>query len=258
MGIINAVFNRKGKGQSAAENRLHPELPTHIAIIMDGNGRWAKKRFMSRSYGHYKGAQRFREIATYANQIGIKYLTVYAFSTENWKRSPEEVAAIMDLLRDYLHQAQEELLKENMVLRFIGDTAPLSADIRELIDSVTEISRNADGTVLTIALNYGSRAEIVRGVKDIARRAALGEIDIDSIDETVFANSLYTADMPDPDLIIRPSGEYRLSNFLLWQAAYSEMLFLDVLWPDFDARELDKAIIAYQGRNRRFGGVTSK
>ncbi len=225
-------------------------LPQHIAIIMDGNGRWAKKRKLPRSAGHVAGAKNFKAIARYCNKIGLKYLTVYAFSTENWKRPQDEVNGIMNLLRDYLKDA-ENFKDENIRVRFIGNLEPLADDIKALIHKNEEMSKGATGLNLNIAINYGGRDEITNAVKRIVESG----ISASDIDESVISQNLYTKDMPDPDFIIRPSGEYRLSNYLIWQSAYAEFWFSDILWPDFTPKHLDKAIEEYSKRNRRFGGV---
>ncbi len=226
------------------------ELPTHIAIIMDGNGRWAKKRSLPRTAGHAAGSKNFKEIARYANKIGLKYLTVYAFSTENWKRPKDEVDNIMNILRDYLKDAKN-FKDENIRVKFIGDIDALDEDIRLLIDDAEKESENATGLKLNIALNYGGRDEIVHAVKKIVESG----IPADMINEDTIGNNLYTAGMPDPDFIIRPSGEYRLSNYLIWQSAYAEYWFSDILWPDFRPKHLDMAIEDYLKRNRRYGGI---
>ena len=225
-------------------------LPTHIAIIMDGNGRWAKKRSLPRTAGHVAGAKTFKNIARYCNKIGLKYLTVYAFSTENWKRPRDEVKGIMNLLRDYLKDA-ENFKDENIKVNFIGDRTPLAEDIKELMKKNEEGSKNATGLTLNIAINYGGRDEITNAVKKIVNSGIKAE----DITEDLISQNLYTYDIPDPDFIIRPSGEYRLSNYLIWQSAYSEYWFSDILWPDFTPRHLEKAINDYNHRNRRFGGV---
>ncbi len=226
------------------------KLPRHIAIIMDGNGRWAKKRHLPRSAGHVAGAKTFKEIARYCNRIGLEYLTVYAFSTENWKRPKEEVDNIMDLLRDYLKDAKN-FKDENIKVKFIGDTEVLPEDIRLLIEDAEVNSADATGLHLNIALNYGGRDELVHACKQLVRDG----ISAEDITEEAIASRLYTAGQPDPDMIIRPSGEFRLSNYLVWQSAYSEFWFANVLWPDFTPKDLEKAIDNYNGRNRRFGGV---
>lgn len=225
-------------------------LPKHIAIIMDGNGRWAKRRSLPRSAGHAAGSKTFKTIARYCNKIGIKYLTVYAFSTENWKRPKSEVDNIMNILRDYLKDT-DNFKEENIKLEFIGDREPLATDIKELMLKAEADSADATGLHLNIALNYGGRDEIVHAVRKIAAKGVKPE----DITEQVISENLYTAGQPDPDFIIRPSGEYRLSNYLIWQSAYAEYWFSDVLWPDFKPRDLDRALEDFSRRNRRFGGV---
>ena len=223
-------------------------LPRHIAIIMDGNGRWAKQRSLPRTAGHKAGAEVFRDIATYCKELGVEYLTVYAFSTENWKRPAEEVGAIMGLLKQYLLEAVDTMERDHIRLRFFGDLSAIAPELQALAERTDEISGHYDGFQANICLNYGGRAEILRAARLCAEA---GE---DWTEENL-GKHLYSAGMPDPELIIRPSGELRLSNFLLWQCAYSEFYFCDTLWPDFTRAELDKAIIDYQGRDRRFGGV---
>ena len=230
-------------------------LPKHIGIIMDGNGRWAKKRKLPRSAGHNAGGKVFRTITRYCSDIGIKYLTVYAFSTENWKRPKEEIDALMKLFKDYLEEALSDFKDDSIVVRFIGDKTPFSDELKALMIENEEGSKDRDGMVLNIAMNYGSRDEIVRAVKNISECVKNNEYDIDSINEDLVSDNLYTAGQPDPDLIIRPSGEYRISNFLLWQCAYSEFVIMNKLWPDFKKEDLDEAIDIYNTRNRRFGGV---
>lgn len=225
-------------------------LPEHIAIIMDGKGRWAKKRSLPRTAGHIAGAKTFKNIARYCNKIGLKYLTVYAFSTENWKRPKDEVEGIMNLLRDYLKDA-ENFKDENIKVKFIGDLEPLADDIKELIKKDEDGSKDATGLNLNIAINYGGRDEITKAVK----RIVASGISPEDITEQTVSDYLYTKGMPDPDFIIRPSGEYRLSNYLIWQSAYAEYWFSDILWPDFTPKHLEKAIDEYNHRNRRFGGV---
>lgn len=232
----------------------HKILPKHIAIIMDGNGRWAKKRALPRSVGHSAGAKNFKTIARYCNSIGIRYLTVYAFSTENWNRPAAEVEALMNLLRDYLRDVTN-FTKENIVLRFIGDRFGLPQDIQQLMLNAEELSKNATGLVLNLAINYGGRNEIIRAVQKAAKQVQGGALLPGQLTEQYLSNLLDTAGQPDPDLIIRPSGELRLSNFLTWQSAYAELWFSDVLWPDFKPRHLEKALQSYAERNRRFGGV---
>lgn len=230
-------------------------LPKHIGIIMDGNGRWAKKRGLPRKLGHNAGAENFKTITRYCNKIGIKCLTVYAFSTENWKRPKEEIDNLMSLFRDYLHDALENFRDENIVTRFIGDVSIFPEDIQKLIAETEEESKDSTGMILNIAMNYGGRQEIVEASKILMRKIQSGEKDIDSITEDDITDNLYTKDYPEVDFIIRPSGEYRLSNFLLWQSAYSEFWYSDVLWPDFTTDKLDEALLDYADRNRRFGGV---
>lgn len=230
-------------------------LPEHIGIIMDGNGRWAKKRSLPRSVGHREGAKTFRKITRYCSDIGIKYLTVYAFSTENWKRPQDEVSALMKLFKSYLNEALEDFKDDSIVVKFIGDKSHFGEDLQKLMIENEESSKDRDGMVLNIAMNYGSRDEIVRAVKNISLDVKAGKLDADKIDEELFSNYLYTAGQPDPDLIIRPSGEYRISNFMLWQAAYTEFVIMNKLWPDFEKSDLDEAINIYSQRNRRFGGV---
>lgn len=230
-------------------------IPNHVAIILDGNGRWAKKRLLPRNLGHKAGAKAVEDICEDAWNLGIKYLTVYAFSTENWKRPEDEVNALMKLLRNYLTDCIERSNKNNMRVRVIGEKSGLSQDIRDRIEELEKVTEKNTGLNFTIAINYGSRDEITRAVRTIAKRAAAGEIDPDIIDMDTISESLDTKGIPDPDLLIRTSGEERLSNFLLWQLAYTEFYFTDVLWPDFDKKELERAIEKYNGRERRFGGV---
>lgn len=230
-------------------------LPKHIAIIMDGNGRWAKKRGLPRSAGHTAGAATFKTIARYCNKIGIKYLTVYAFSTENWRRPKQEVDAIMELLRENLKDALKNFREENIRLRFIGDLSPLDEELKELAKESEESSRSVTGLVVNLAVNYGGRQELLNTARMLARQVEAGLIKPDDIDESMFNRFIYTAGQPDPDLIIRPSGELRLSNFMLWQSAYSELWFSDILWPDFKPEHLEKAIDDYNLRSRRFGGI---
>lgn len=233
-------------------------VPAHIGIIMDGNGRWAKQRNLPRSEGHKAGAQVFRRICDYADEIGIKNITFYAFSTENWRRPPEEVSALMDLFRDYLKEAQErqdENEEKGMHIRFIGHREGIPEDIIELFDTTEEESRSANRINVNIAVNYGGRLEITDACRIIAQKVKNGEINPEDITEDDISANIYTAGQPDPDLIIRPSGEYRLSNFMIWQSAYSEFWFSDILWPDFTEKDLDRAIDDYNKRTRRFGGV---
>lgn len=236
-----SLFRKKENGER--------KLPVHIAIIMDGNGRWAKKRTLPRTAGHVAGSENFKTIARYCNKIGIKYLTVYAFSTENWKRPQGEVDAIMNLLRDYLKDSVN-FKSENIKLQFIGNLAALPEDIIALMENAENESKDATGLVVNMAVNYGGRDEIVAAVKEIV---SSGETEIT---EELISEKLYTKGVPDPDLIIRPSGEYRLSNFLIWQCAYSEFWFSNVLWPDFKPKHLEEAIDAFNLRDRRMGGLS--
>ncbi len=230
------------------------KLPVHIGFIMDGNGRWAQKRDLPRTFGHREGAQAFRKIARYCKKIGIKYITFYAFSTENWSRPKEEVDAIMALFSQYLEEA-DNFAEDKTRLIFLGDKAPFSPKMRERMIELEKASENFDEMTLALAINYGGRDDIVHSVKRIAELVESGDIRSSDIDESLVGSLLYTGTMPDADLIIRPSGEKRLSNFLIWQSAYAEFYFTDVLWPDFTPAELDKALKDFAQRNRRFGGV---
>ena len=244
-------FRKKTKTAQLTEG----VIPKHIAIIMDGNGRWAKRRGLPRTAGHTVGAETFRNIATYCKELGVDYLTVYAFSTENWKRPPEEVSAIMGLLNNYLHEAIESMTRDQIRLSFFGDLSPLSPELQELCRETMAISKEYEGFQANICLNYGGRDEILRAAKQFALDCANGEADPSHLTEEAFGQYLWSAGIPDPDLIIRPSGELRISNFLLWQSAYAEFYYTDVLWPDFSRAELDRAIESFRGRSRRFGGV---
>lgn len=223
-------------------------LPRHIAIIMDGNGRWAKKRGLPRTAGHKVGAEVFRDIATYCQELGLEYLTIYAFSTENWKRPKDEVDVLMSLLEQYLQEAIDTMERDHIRLRVLGDVAGLSPQLQRMIDETNAISTHYQGFQANICLNYGGRAEILRAARLCAEAG-------EEWTEENFSKYLWSAGIPDPELIIRPSGELRLSNFLLWQCAYSEFYFCDTLWPDFKRKDLDLAIIDFQHRDRRFGGV---
>ena len=229
-----------------------PAPPRHIAIIMDGNGRWAKKRGLPRTAGHKAGAETFRKIATYCKNIGVKYLTVYAFSTENWSRSEAEVSAIMALLKKYLLEAVDTMERDHIRLHFFGDMTPIAPELRALARETDEITEHLsqDDFQANVCLNYGGRDEIVRAARRFAADCAAGRRKPEELDEAAFSDYLDSRGVPDPDLIIRPSGELRLSNFLLWQFYYT-----DTLWPDFDEAELDRAVAAYHSRDRRFGGV---
>ena len=230
-------------------------LPRHIAVILDGNGRWAQRRGLPRTAGHKAGAETFRKIATYCRDIGLEYLTVYAFSTENWKRPKDEVDTIMALLKRYLLEAIDTMERDNVRLRFMGDMSVLSEELRLLVEQCNAISDRLTGCQCNICINYGGRAEIAQGARRFAEDCAAGVVKPDDLTEETFEKYLYSAGMPSPELLIRPGGEQRLSNFLLWQCAYAEFYFTDVLWPDFSKEELHRAIAAYQRRNRRFGGV---
>ena len=230
-------------------------VPEHVAIILDGNGRWAKKRFLPRNMGHAQGSKTVERIIEDAFDMGIKYLTVYAFSTENWRRPKDEVDALMKLLRDYLKTCIKRANKNNMRVRVIGDVTGLSEDLREKIEQLEEASKGNTGINFTIALNYGSRDEMIRAMKKMAGDLLAGTLKKEDITEDAFAGYLDTKGIPEPDLMIRTSGEQRLSNFMLWQLAYTEFYFTDVLWPDFTPQVLDEALAAFQRRQRRFGGV---
>lgn len=233
-------------------------LPKHVGIIMDGNGRWAKQRNLPRYKGHIEGAKTFRKIGEFAADIGVKCLTFYAFSTENWKRPQEEVNAIMELFREYLIEADErsaENEEKGITLRFIGDKSGIPEDIAALMNHIENISSDKSKVVLNIAINYGGRHELVNAVRTIAEKVKNGEMKPTDIDENTISEYLYTKNLPDPDLIIRPSGECRLSNFLTYQSAYSELWFSDVLWPDFTEEDFVRALREFERRNRRFGGV---
>ena len=229
-------------------------IPNHIAIIMDGNGRWAKKRGLIRKAGHKAGADTLEKVSRYAQKLGVKHLTVYAFSTENWKRSDEEVSGIMDLLRKYLDEHIKKCKKDNFKVTMLGDPLRLDTDIQEKIKTLESLTKDNTDLCLHIALNYGGRDEILRAVKKIAVDVKNGVVEPENIDENYISSSLDTEGLPDPELLIRTSGEERISNFLLWQIAYSEFVFSDKLWPDFGENDLREAIYMYQNRDRRFGG----
>ena len=231
------------------------KIPQHIAIIMDGNGRWAKLKRMPRNYGHMQGSKRVEDICRAAHELGVKYLTIYAFSTENWSRPADEVKALMKILRDYLKESVKKASENNMRVRVIGDRERLDEDIRASIEHLEEVSAGNTGLNFQIALNYGGRDEMLRAIRKIAAECKDGVLSVDDIDEKLFSSYLDTSDIPEPDFLIRTSGEQRLSNFLLWQTAYSEFYFPEVLWPDFDKKELKKAIEEYTKRDRRFGGI---
>ena len=229
-------------------------VPRHIAIILDGNGRWAKKRGLPRTAGHAVGSENFRKIASYCRDIGVDYLTVYAFPTENWKRPSDEVQTIMRLLGKYLQEAIDTMERDKMKMRIFGDVSGLPKKLQDLVAQTNEISKRYEGFQANICLNYGGRAEIMQAAQRYAMDYAEGKADSE-LNEEVFSNYLYSSGIPDPDLLIRPGGEQRISNFLLWQCAYSEFFFTDVLWPDFTTDELDKAIDVFRQRDRRYGGV---
>lgn len=232
-------------------------VPRHIAIILDGNGRWARRRGLPRTAGHAAGSENFRKIATYCKDIGVEYLTVYAFSTENWKRPEDEVRTIMRLLRRYLNEAIDTMERDKIRMKIFGDVAGLPLELQELVRKTDEISKRYQGFQANICLNYGGRDEIVHAARRYAEDYAAGRTQ-EELSEEQFGGYLYSAGIPDPDLLIRPGGEQRISNFLLWQCAYAEFYFSDVLWPDFGTDELDKAIAAFRQRDRRFGKVKSE
>lgn len=252
MGIFDRLKGKKP--QATGENMT---VPRHIAVIMDGNGRWAKKRGLPRKAGHKVGAETFRTIATYCKDIGVQYFTVYAFSTENWKRPQDEVDALMNLFRTYLREAAETMVARGVAVRVLGDLSVLPEDIRRQIDEVHALADTLGENAATASLciNYGGRDEIKNAVRALAKQVQDGTLKPEDITEDSISQNLYTAHMPDPDLIIRPSGEIRTSNFLLWQSAYSEYYFTDVLWPDFSTQDMDAAIADFNRRSRRFGGV---
>lgn len=246
-----AIFNNK---KNNSEEKLPENLPQHIGFIMDGNGRWAKKRGLPRTFGHTEGAKTFRKIVRYCKDIGIKYISFYAFSTENWKRPKDEINAIMNLFREYIIDVRN-YLSENTRMIFLGDISALDEDLQQKIRDLEYDTKDYKEMTLMMAVNYGGRAEIANATRQIAQKVKNGELEISDITENTVNDFLYTREAPDVDLIIRPSGELRLSNFLIWQSAYAEYYFTDVLWPDFTPKELDKALIEFSKRGRRFGGV---
>ena len=228
--------------------------PSHVGVIMDGNGRWAKKRGLPRKFGHREGAKNFRSITKHAKAVGIDYLTYYAFSTENWKRPDDEVSSIMDLFEKYLDEV-EDFIEENIRIRFIGDRSVLRPSLQAKMQHTEEVSKDFDSMTLVLAINYGGRDEICHSVKTLAEKVKLGELEPEDITEEMIERNLYTEEMPPLDLVIRPSGEQRLSNFMIWQAAYAEFYYTNILWPDFRNDDFDRAIMDFCERNRRFGGV---
>lgn len=242
---------------SAAPSPIQAPLPAHVAIIMDGNGRWAKQRMRPRSFGHSQGVEALRRTVEAAGELGIRYLTVFGFSTENWRRPPDEVNALLDLLRLYVGRDLDKLVREGVRVRVIGERQGLAPDIADIINRAEARTAHNDKLDLTIAFNYGGQDEIARAARRLAADVAAGKLAPADVNPAAFARYLDTADLPDPDLVIRPSGEFRLSNFLLWQAAYAELVFLDVLWPDFDKNALETAIDEFRRRDRRFGASDS-
>ena len=245
-----AIFGKKEK----TDIILPEKLPEHVGFIMDGNGRWAKKRGLPRPFGHREGAKTFKKMLRYCKDIGLKNISFYAFSTENWQRPSDEVNTIIEIFRDYVVDVRH-YLNENTRMVFLGDKSAFDDDLREKMIKLEEDTAKCDSMTVMMAANYGGRDEIVHAAKILAQKAANGEIRPEDINEQAVANELYTKGLPDVDLVIRPSGEFRLSNYLIWQCAYAEYYFTDVLWPDFTPEELDKALIEYSKRNRRFGGV---
>lgn len=233
---------------------VQPNIPKHIAIIMDGNRRWAKARGLEASEGHKEGAKTLEKLAKYCSRIGIKHLTVYAFSTENWKRSKDEVGALMLLLRNYLTKFSKDVNKENIKIKVLGDIESLESGLKKSINDAIERTKNNTGMIVNVALNYGGRAEITNAVKQIAKKIEDGKLNYNDINDNIVEQHLYTAGQPDPDLLIRPGGELRTSNFLPWQLVYSEFWFPEKYWPDFDESDIDEAIEIFQRRNRKFGG----
>lgn len=244
----------KSKAITPTELTQYP-MPRHVAIIMDGNGRWAKKRGLPRAAGHRSGAEALRGVVKACGDLGIPYLTVYAFSTENWKRPKEEVSVLMDLIVEYLQKELDELHQQNIKIRTIGSIKELPFNAREELAKAEKTTAQNSGLKLNVALNYGGRMEILEAARTVARQVETGVLQSSEITEELFSSYLFTAGQPDPDLLIRPSGEYRISNFLLWQLAYAELYFTDIYWPDFSKEEFYRAILDFQGRNRRYGGV---
>lgn len=252
---MKRFFNMKIKKNKEILNIDIENTPKHIAIIMDGNGRWAKERNLPRTLGHKVGVETIREIVKVCSSLNVQYLTLYAFSTENWKRPPEEVNALMKLLLEYLRKELDELNSQGVVVKHIGDISKFPVVCQEALISAYNKTKSNKGLVLNLALNYGGRDEIINAMKKIYEEVEKGKLNIDAVNEDIVSKYLYTKDVPDPDLIIRTAGEQRLSNFLLWQCAYSEFWYTNVKWPEFDKEILIKAIYDYQNRDRRFGGI---
>ena len=250
--MLKKIFNRNQPSTSDIDNNA---IPKHVAIIMDGNGRWAKRRGMPRSMGHKAGADVLKQIVIAADELGIKALTVYGFSTENWKRPEQEVSLLMSLIKEYLNKNVKYMHEHNVRIRFIGFIGGLSQELQSIIEDAEQLTKNNTGLTLQLAINYGGRDEIVRTICDISESVANGSIRIDDITENYVSEHLFTKEFSDVDLLIRPSGDYRISNFLLWQIAYAEFWFTDLHWPDFTKDTLIEAVIAYQKRERRFGGL---
>lgn len=245
-------FKKKEKFKNTQQLK---KIPQHVAIIMDGNGRWAKKRNLPRIKGHYEGMQTVKKITKYASNLGIKYLTLYAFSTENWSRPKQEVNYLMDLPEKMFSSFMPELMENNVQVLVIGDVEGLPENTRDAVNNAIKETKNNTGLKLIFALNYGSKQEIIQGIKNIAQKYADGNVTLDEITEEMVSENLYTNNFPDPDLLIRTSGEQRISNFLLWQIAYSEFIFTDISWPDFDEEQFYSSLLEYQNRDRRFGGL---
>ena len=254
---ITDLILEKEKKKMSEENRGSLRIPAHIAIIMDGNGRWARRRGMPRTFGHSQGAKVVEEILEDADHLGVKYLTVYAFSTENWSRPQAEVKALMNLLRRYMKSSLAKCTKNNVRVRVIGDKSMLDKDLQDAIEDLERNTASNTGIGFQIAINYGSRDEIVRSVRELAKNVRKGLIEPDEINENMITNNLDTGGIPEPDLLIRTGGEQRISNFLLWQTAYAELYFCDTAWPDFSKKDLEKAVEAFNSRERRYGGLIS-
>lgn len=252
---IFSIFSKNNKSEEKSNKIDMNKIPSHIAIIMDGNGRWAKSKNLPRTMGHREGMKTIRKMVKECSKLGVNYLTLYAFSTENWKRPKQEVDTLMSLIIEFINKEIDELHEGNVTFNVIGDISKLPSECKKSIIWAKNKTKNNNGLTLNIALNYGGRDEIVNGIKQITKKVQNGEINIEDINEDVISNYMYTKGMPDPDIIIRPSGELRLSNYLIWQGAYSELWFSDINWPDFTEKDLHRAIIDFQNRNRRFGGI---